>query len=132
MQYQPAPEGSDFRQYLAEAQLALSEGDCIQAYTLMMVAAVLAPMDEGVAAIAEAISVRAGGLGNEALGKLTGLMLDARNRVLAAMIPGRQQIGAGSAHSCPDTSDAGDDALEGDWSEFWENSFRAAVMKDDN
>ncbi len=89
MQYQPALEGSDFRQYLAEAQLALSEGDCMRAYTLMLVAAVLAPMDDGLAAMAEAISVRAGGLGNEALGRLTGLMLEARNRVLAAMIPGR-------------------------------------------
>jgi hypothetical protein len=104
----------------------------MQAYTLMLVAVVLAPMDEGVAAMAEAISVRASGLGNEALGKLTGLMLEARNRVLAAMIPGRQQIGAGSAHSGPETREARGDALDGDWFEFGENSFRAAVMKDDN
>ena len=45
--------------------------------------------------MAEAISEGAYRQGNDALGKLTGLMLEAPRLVLASMIPGRQQIGAG-------------------------------------
>jgi hypothetical protein len=57
------------------------------------------PMDEEVAALAEAISERADRHGDDALGKLTGLMLEARGHVLVSMNLGWQQIGAGRTDS---------------------------------
>ena len=65
----------------------------------MLVAAVTGAMDDEVAALAGAISERADRQGNDALGKLTGLVLEARGIVLASMIPGWQQIGAGRTDS---------------------------------
>ena len=117
---------------IAEAKLALAEGDCMKAYAAVLMAAGLAPMNEKVTRLAVAVSASAMQQGNTTLADLTQLMLSARTQVLTEMIPGRQQIGAGCGHPGPSAEALSNDSLFSEWVLFWQKAFRVAVMKDLN
>ena len=141
----PCPSGSLTAGYLApigwlghvcravgSLWIALAEGDCMKAYAAVLMAAGLAPMNEKVTRLAVAVSASAMQQGNTTLADLTQLMLSARSQVLAEMIPGRQQIGAGCGHPGPSAEAMPADSLFSEWVLFWQKAFRVAVMKDLN
>ena len=117
---------------IAEAKQALADGDCMKAYAAVLMAAGLAPMNEKVTRLAVAVSASAMQQGNTTLAAITQLMLSARSQVLAEMIPGRQQIGAGCGHPGPSAEVMAADSLFAEWVLFWRKAFRVAVMKDLN
>lgn len=96
----------------------------MKTYAAVLVAAVLAPMDEEVTRLAVAFSGRetdaGGAAADHAHGPLSGL---GRNDSWG------QQRGAGCEHPGPDTKGPCEDTLAGEWSEFWQKAFRAAVLK---
>ena len=117
---------------IAEAKQALADGDCMKAYAAVLLAAGLAPMNEKVTRLAVGVSASAMKQGNTTLADLTQLMLSARSQVLAEMIPGRQQIGAGCGHPGPSGVSMAGDSLFAEGVPFWQKAFRVAVMKDLN
>ena len=117
---------------IAEAKLALADGDCMKAYAAVLMAAALAPMNEKVSRLAVAVSASAMQQGNTTLADLTQLMLSARSQVLTEMIPGRQQIGAGCGLPGPSADAMAGDSLFSEWVLFWRKAFRVAVMKECN
>ena len=132
MHFPEVPDGQDFPSMIAEAKQALADGDCMKAYAAVLMAAGLAPMNEKVTRLAVAVSASAMQQGNTTLAAITQLMLSARSQVLAEMIPGRQQIGAGCGHPGPSAEVMAADSLFAEWVLFWRKAFRVAVMKDLN
>jgi hypothetical protein len=114
---------------IAEAKQALADGDCIKAYAAVLLAAGLAPMNEKVTRLAVAVSASAMEQGNATLAAITQIMLSARSQVLAEMIPGRQQIGAGCGHAGHSADGLAGDSLFSEWVLFWQKAFRVAVMR---
>ena len=101
----------------------------MKAYAAVLMAAGLAPMNEKVTRLAVAVSASAMQQGNTTLADLTQLMLSARSQVLAEMIPGRQQIGAGCGHPGPPAEAMAADSLFAEWVLFWQKSFRMTVIR---
>ena len=132
MHFPEVPDGQDFSSLIAEAKLALADGDCMKAYAAVLMAVGLAPMNEKASRLAVAVSASAMEQGNTTLADLTQLMLSARTQVLTEMIPGRQLIGAGCGHPGPSAEVMAGDCLFAEWVLFWRKAFRVAVMKECN
>jgi hypothetical protein len=129
MHFPEVPDGQDFPSMIAEAKLALAEGDCMKAYAAVLMAAALAPMNEKVTRLAVAVSASAMQQGNTTLAAITQLMLSARSQVLTEMIPGRQQIGAGCGHPGPSAEAMAGDSLFAEWVLFWQKAIEMAAAR---